>query len=76
MKPKKGKLEGNVANGKKLAEWIDGQDYRNAWMSKRLVCNVRTIENYRSGSVTPPRATREAIETITQGAVPADQWGK
>ena len=65
-----------MTNPEKLKAWLKDQGYMNRWLSKRLVCSVTTVSYYLMGRSSPSKARAEKIAELTQGAVPADQWGK
>lgn len=62
-------------NNVKLREWTDAMLLRNAYWEAKLSVTPETVEGYMTGEATPDTHAAKIIEVVTQGDVPADQWG-
>ena len=62
--------------GEKLKEWQKDTGRSVVWIANQLNARRATVHSWMNGSSKPIRAYRAAIETLTDGAVSAQEWGK
>jgi antitoxin component HigA of HigAB toxin-antitoxin module len=58
-----------------LETWLDQSGRKKGWLAKTIGSHPASISRWMNGSIRPNRSTREAIERLTDGDVPANGWG-
>lgn len=60
---------------KKLKAWLDDGGRKVSWLAQKVRANRSTVHQWLNGKQKPNPNYRVAIEEITNGKVPASNWG-
>lgn len=60
----------------KLKAWMKSDGRKIGWYADKIHAHPSTVSQWLSGTRKPSPVYRAAIETLTDGAVSAQEWGK